>query len=80
MRIPTLLFFLSIFGLVALITPVYAYIDPASGSMILQAIALAFVVGWFAVKNFWGRIIAFLKIRPKDDANTECSKKSDGTH
>lgn len=38
-----------------------AYIDPGTGSYVLQ-IAIAFLVGLaFSIKVFWKRIVAFLK-------------------
>lgn len=61
-------------------SPAYAYIDPGSGSMILQGVVLAFVAGWFTVKNYWVRIISLFRGHPKDDAASELpsdSKSSD---
>lgn len=40
----------------------HAYIDPGTGSYMLQ-IAIAFLVGaLFSIKIFWKRIMAFLKL------------------
>lgn len=39
----------------------YAYIDPASGSLIIQMV-IAFVVGGlFIVKQFWKKIVSIVK-------------------
>jgi hypothetical protein len=36
--------------------PVHAYIDPLSGSIILQVLAAAFLAAAYTMKRFWGRI------------------------
>ncbi|NMC64294.1 MAG: hypothetical protein GYA55_14110 [SAR324 cluster bacterium] len=49
----------------------HAYLDPGSGSMILQLI-VAGVAGLFVgLKFFWGRIVAFFKGSKPDDRNKE---------
>ena len=40
-------------------TPVHAYLDPGSGSMILQLLLAGFAGVAVAIKVFWRRIIAF---------------------
>ena len=46
-----------------------AYIDPASGSMILQVILGGAAAVAVALKMWWGRVLRFLHIRkPEDDA------------
>ncbi len=47
-----------------------AYIDPGTGSIILQAIAAGIIGGLVAVKLFWHRILVFLGIR-KPQKNDE---------
>ena len=57
------LFFLnlSIFLFSTLVTPAYAYLDPGSGSIILQAI-LGFIAATVATMSFyWNKIKIFLK-------------------
>ncbi|MBL7069119.1 MAG: hypothetical protein ISS34_04605 [Candidatus Omnitrophica bacterium] len=53
----------------------YAYLDPGSGSYLLQLLIGVLLGGLFALKLFWGRVITFLKSllfrkrkdeRPKD--------------
>lgn len=38
-----------------------AYLDPGTGSVILQMALAGFVGGMFAVKLFWGRIGSFFR-------------------
>ncbi|MEM7234697.1 MAG: hypothetical protein AAF517_21135 [Planctomycetota bacterium] len=48
------------FGLTLLFpAPAYAYLDPGTGSMILQAIVAGILGGLMAIKLFWRRIFAF---------------------
>jgi hypothetical protein len=49
-----ILVFLSIVTL-----PLYAYIDPGTGSYIVQMLIAGFVAMGFLAKIFWKRIIAF---------------------
>ncbi len=37
----------------------YAYLDPATGSIVLQGIIAGIVGGWFVIKSYWHRIKAF---------------------
>ncbi|MFA6958675.1 MAG: hypothetical protein WC538_22630 [Thermoanaerobaculia bacterium] len=39
--------------------PVYAYLDPANGSILLQVILGGVAGGAVAIRLFWGRIRAF---------------------
>lgn len=39
----------------------FAYIDPATGSIVFQVVAGAFLGGLFAVKKFWRRIKAYFQ-------------------
>jgi hypothetical protein len=45
------------------------YIDPGSGSMILQVIAGGVLAGVLFVKNYWLRIKAYFR-KDKPDENT----------
>lgn len=44
------------------------YIDPGSGSYLVQVIIAAILGGWFWLKNYWVRIKAFFGSKKKDDA------------
>jgi len=46
---------------------VFGYIDPGTGSIILQAIAAGIVGGAVAVKLFWHRILTFLGIKKQNN-------------
>ena len=39
----------------------YAYLDPGTGSYMLQLFIAAVVGGLFAIKIFWGKIVLFFK-------------------
>jgi len=47
-----------ILALVLMPAPALAYLDPGTGSFVIQGIIAAIVGGGFAVKMFWGRIKA----------------------
>jgi hypothetical protein len=50
-------------------TTILAYLDPGSGSMILQIIAGGLAAVAVTAKLYWGRLLTFLRIRkPEDDA------------
>lgn len=64
----------SIIILIALCTPAYAYLDPGTGSMLLQGLAAAF----FGLMFFSRRIIASIKTffnRSYEDAPDQPAKK-----
>ncbi len=59
-------FLLSTVFVLALITrPAHAYLDPASGSMLLQMIVGGVAGVALAVKLFWHRILGFFGGKPK---------------
>lgn len=48
--------------------PAYAYIDPGTGSFLIQGVIAAVVGAGVAIKMFWGRIKAALTgTKPADD-------------
>ena len=49
------------------------YIDPGSGSYLVQVIIAAVLAGWFWIKNYWTRIKAFFSSKKKDDAEGQGS-------
>jgi hypothetical protein len=44
-----------------------AYLDPGSGSFILQLLLAALVGSLFILKTYWKRIIAFFRKQRSDD-------------
>ena len=59
--------------LVALSSPAYAYIDPGSGSMILQGILAAVAAIAVTAKLWWHRLLVLLKIRKPSSMSTRGS-------
>lgn len=47
----------------ALSTPAYAYIDPGSGSMIVQGVLAAIAAIALTAKLWWHRLLVLLRIR-----------------
>ena len=45
-----------IMAVVLMPTPALAYLDPGTGSFVIQGIIAAIVGGGFAIKMFWSRI------------------------
>ena len=44
-----------------LVQPVYAYLDPGSGSFLLQVLLASLLGALFLIKQFWSRIWASLR-------------------
>jgi hypothetical protein len=59
-------------------TNVLAYLDPGSGSMILQIIAGGLAAVAVTAKLYWNRILKFLRIR-KDEPEEHKSDAPQGT-
>ena len=45
----------------------FPYIDPGTGSMLLQVILGGIAAAVVGLKVFWGRLLGFLRIRRRDD-------------
>ena len=58
-------------------TPAYAYLDPGTGSMILQGIIGAVVGGLIALKLYWARLRAFLSARRGGQSAEDSDRNSD---
>ncbi|MCK9423300.1 MAG: hypothetical protein M0Q38_11945 [Bacteroidales bacterium] len=59
--------------LLAVILNILAYIDPGTGSIIIQALVASVVGAGIAVKLFWHRILKFFRIRK--DINPDSTQK-----
>jgi hypothetical protein len=59
-------------------TTVLAYLDPGSGSMILQIIAGGLAAVAVTAKLYWNRILKFLRIR-KDEPEASKTDTARGT-
>tara|TARA_B110000902_G_scaffold240354_1_gene289778 strand:- start:3672 stop:3917 length:246 start_codon:yes stop_codon:yes gene_type:complete len=42
-------------------SPIYAYLDPGSGSFIIQMIIAGVLGGFYALKLYWQRLVGFFK-------------------
>jgi hypothetical protein len=49
------------------LTFILAYIDPGTGSIIIQALVAAFAGTAIAVRLFWGRILKFFGVKQNPD-------------
>ena len=56
---------LVLFLLLTVSLPSAAYLDPGTGSMILQGILAGIAVAWLTIKTYWYRIQAFFGKKPK---------------
>ncbi|GIU46922.1 hypothetical protein [Shewanella algidipiscicola] len=52
-------------------SPAYAYLDPGTGSIILQAIIAAIVVGFATLRIWWDKLLTLLKLRKKNSLTQE---------
>ena len=48
----------------------FAYLDPGSGSMMLQVIAGGIAAAAVALKVYWRRLLVFLRIRKPEEEET----------
>ncbi|ABV88588.1 hypothetical protein [Shewanella pealeana] len=53
-------------ALVMLSMPAYAYLDPGTGSIILQAIIASVVVGFASLRLWWDKFIGLFSARKND--------------
>ena len=62
----TILIFISLFFTVS---SAYAYLDPGTGSIIIQAILGALAAGLVFIKIYWHKLLVLLRIRKDMDVN-----------
>jgi hypothetical protein len=58
-------------------TTVLAYLDPGSGSMILQILAGGLAAVAVTAKLYWRKLLRFLRIRKDDPAESKAASKPD---
>lgn len=56
---------------------VQAYVDPGTGSYVLQLIVGGSLGGLFMVKKYWHSIIELLRRKKSEDKNSEEKKKEE---
>lgn len=54
-----------------------AYLDPGTGSLIIQSVTAAVVAAGFAIRLYWGRIVGVFK-RTSDGGDASSSNPSEG--
>jgi hypothetical protein len=58
-------------------TSVLAYLDPGSGSMILQVLAGGLAAVGVGAKLYWQRLMRFLHIRKDDEPEADAASKAE---
>jgi hypothetical protein len=58
-----------IYSVFVLTRPAYAYLDPGSGSMVLQALLGVFAAVMVVVKLYWARLMKFFGFKKEQDSN-----------
>ena len=58
--------------------PAEAYLDPGTGSMLLQAAAAAFIGGLFTLKLYWRRVKAYLARQGRGEPSRPVENPQDG--
>ena len=54
-----------------------AYLDPGSGSMILQILAGGLAAVAVTAKLYWGRLLTLLRIRKPEDEGARSTEQAD---
>lgn len=49
----------------------FAYLDPASGSLIVQIVLGGLAAAAVTVKLWWHRVLQFLRVRPREPQESE---------
>jgi hypothetical protein len=57
--------------------PAYAYIDPGTGSALIQGLIAAFAAIAVTLKLYWHRILGFLGRKKSDDDSLPSGSESD---
>jgi hypothetical protein len=57
----------------------FAYLDPGSGSMMLQVIAGGLAAAAVTMKVYWRRLLVFLHIRKPDEETAEPTAQTESS-
>lgn len=57
--------FFFFFGIASLAQPAFAYLDPGTGSIILQGIIAGVAMAWLAMKGYYYKILGFFGKKEK---------------
>lgn len=74
------IFFLSTISFFFTLTSAHAYLDPGTGSIILQAIIGAIAAGATFLKFYWHKILKILGIKKKVIINQKNDKENKNTY
>jgi hypothetical protein len=72
-------FLISFLALLAWSAPVFAYIDPGSGSAIVSAIIGFFVAAGMLVKTYWYKLKSLFSKGPKDQGESGADMHDDSS-
>jgi hypothetical protein len=59
------------------LSSLFAYLDPGSGSMILQILVGGVAAVAVTAKLYWGRLLRFLRIRKPEDERAQAVERSE---
>jgi hypothetical protein len=62
------------------VQPASAYLDPGSGSLIIQFLLASIVGILFVIRQFWGRIISFIKRLVGSDVDSDYKQDTDSNN
>ena len=60
--------------------PVRAYLDPGGGSLLIQFLLASIVGLLFVIRQFWGRIISFIKRLVGSDVDSDYKHDTDSNN
>ncbi|MFY0644761.1 MAG: hypothetical protein JXR19_09880 [Bacteroidia bacterium] len=60
---------------ISIVPSTFAYLDPGSGSYIVQMIIAGILGGFYALKLYWVRIMNFFKGAPQADPDEELNNE-----
>ena len=70
--VSNLKFLFLIFGLIAYTSPAYAYLEPGTGSMLVQGLIAGIAVVMSFLSIYWQKVKAFFR---KEEVNTDTAEE-----